>query len=46
MKKYREPNGGERLWLDPGEIDRIMEGELEKADLHPTQNVYVYVRYV
>jgi len=36
VKKFRAPDGGERLWFDPGEIDRIMEAELRKASLQPS----------
>ena len=36
MKKFRALDGGERLWFDPGEIDRIMEAELRKASLQPS----------
>lgn len=36
MKKFRAPDGGERLWFDPGEIDHIVEAELRKASLQPS----------
>ncbi len=36
MKTFRAPDGGERLWFDPGEIDRIIESELRKASLLPS----------
>jgi hypothetical protein len=36
VRKYRAADGGERAWFDPGEIDRIMEVELNKALLLPS----------
>ena len=36
MRWYRGPDGDERLWLEPQEIETIMEDELQKADLLPS----------
>jgi hypothetical protein len=36
MKQYQGRDGRERLWFDPGEIDRLMEAELRRASLLPT----------
>jgi hypothetical protein len=36
MRQYRGPDGRERLWFEPKEIDTIMEAELRKATLSPT----------
>jgi len=36
MKRYRGRDGGERLWLEPAEIEQRMEMELESAKLFPT----------
>jgi hypothetical protein len=36
MRQYRGPDGAERLWFEPSEIERMMEAELRKAGLMPT----------
>lgn len=36
MRWYKGPEGDERLWLEPSEIEQIMEDELRKAELWPT----------
>jgi hypothetical protein len=36
MRWYRGPEGDERLWLEPSEIETIMEDELRKAELLPS----------
>lgn len=36
MRWYRGPEGDERLWLEPSELETIMEDELRKADLLPS----------
>jgi hypothetical protein len=36
MRWYRGLEGDERLWLEPSEIETIMEDELRKADLLPS----------
>jgi hypothetical protein len=36
MKRFTGKDGSERLWFDPGEIEQIMEGELQKAKLFPS----------
>jgi hypothetical protein len=36
MRWYRGPEGDERLWLEPSEIETIMEDELRKGDLLPS----------
>jgi hypothetical protein len=37
MKQYRGRDGRERLWFDDGEIDRMMEAELRRASLLPSE---------
>jgi IrrE N-terminal-like domain len=37
MKMYRGPEGDERIWFEPAEIENIMEDELHRAGLWPTQ---------
>lgn len=37
MKVIRDKMGGERLWFDPGEIERMMEDELRRAKMAPTR---------
>lgn len=36
MRQYRGPNGEERIWFEPSEIEQMMESELRKAKLMPT----------
>ena len=36
MKWYPGPDGGQRLWFEPGEIETICDEELKKAGLIPT----------
>lgn len=36
MKRYRGPDGKERLWFEPSEIEYIIENELNKACVYPT----------
>ena len=36
MKWYRTPDGEQRLWFDPDELELMMEDELRKAGLYPT----------
>ena len=36
MKWYRGPQGDQRIWLEPAEIELTAEDELKKADLLPT----------
>ncbi len=36
MRRYRGPNGDERIWFEPSEIEQIMESELRKAAIMPT----------
>lgn len=36
MRQYRAPNGEERLWFEPSEIEQMMTAELQKARLMPT----------
>ena len=36
MKRYRSPDGEERLWFEDDEIEHLIEDELRKADLLPT----------
>lgn len=36
MRRYRGPDGHERLWFDPAEIEGMMEEELRRAALLPT----------
>ena len=36
MRWYRGPEGDERLWLEPSEIETIMEDELRRANLLPS----------
>jgi hypothetical protein len=38
MKPFTGRDGVKRLWVEPGEIEEIMEHELEKAQLMPTLN--------
>ena len=38
MRWYRGPEGDERLWLEPQEIETVMEDELQKADLLPSSD--------
>ena len=38
MRTYRGPQGDERVWFDPGEIEQIMEDELLSAGLLPTDH--------
>lgn len=37
MRRYRSPSGEERLWFDEHEIEDMMESELRKAALMPTE---------
>lgn len=41
MKTYRGPEGDERLWFEPDEIERIMEDELRRAGLAPSLDACV-----
>lgn len=36
MKQYRGPDGKQRIWFEPSEIECAMEDELNKAGLYPT----------
>jgi hypothetical protein len=36
VKRFTAQDGHERLWFDPGEIEEIMEYELQKANLFPS----------
>jgi hypothetical protein len=36
MKRYRSPDGEERLWFADDEIEHVIEDELRKANLLPT----------
>lgn len=36
MKWYRGGDGGQRFWLESGEIESMMEDELRRADLFPS----------
>lgn len=38
MRRYRASNGEERLWFDVSEIELMMESELRKASLMPTES--------
>jgi hypothetical protein len=33
---YRRPDGTERIWFKPADVEAMMESELEKAGLYPT----------
>jgi hypothetical protein len=37
MRQYRGPGGDERIWFEPSEIEQMMESELRKASLMPTE---------
>jgi hypothetical protein len=37
MRQYRGPNGEDRIWFEPSEIEQMMESELRKALLMPTE---------
>lgn len=41
MRRYRGANGEERLWFEPSEIERMMESELRKAALMPSETAPV-----
>jgi hypothetical protein len=41
MRQYRGPNGEDRIWFEPSEIEKIMEAELRKAALMPTDEAPV-----
>lgn len=41
MKWYRGPEGDQRLWFDPDEIEALAEGELRKAGLLTTPDAPV-----
>lgn len=38
MRTYRGPEGDERLWFEPSEIEEVMEDELRKGSLMPTSD--------
>jgi hypothetical protein len=41
MRRYRGKAGDERLWFEPAEIESMMEAELRKASLMPSESAPV-----
>lgn len=37
MRQYRGPNGEDRIWFEKSEIEQMMEAELRRAKLMPTE---------